>query len=180
MTIVENFDLLSDQEQKTFAKEIISKINTEQAFGPDLVFKLDETSIWADSTTGGINLRVTPEQPLFIKRKAYWQCYDEEVTNEFHWSDAEFQDTLDEAAEAYFRTLTTETDCYKIYLEVLDVERVGEYEIVEYTDVDKSDGGIGYYEYFGATGIDSRPFYEIEGTVGAKCNCLLNFYIEAV
>jgi hypothetical protein len=181
MDIIENFDLLTEQEQIDFAKELVDKINAKHVFGTDVEFILNERAIHADETTGGLNIGVSHKKPVFVEREATWQCAtpeDAEDMSSFSYFD--FKNSLFEDAADSFTTTEAEVDVYRVALELYDVDETGDYELLELIDLTQEDSGIGHYEYFGATGYDSNPYCEVEGKVGAECECSLSFYVEAI
>jgi hypothetical protein len=142
---------------------------------------LIENEIDADELTGGLDIGVRTEQPVVITRNATWQCGSAEEAKdvEYYW-DIDYENPTATDAEKAFSAELANIDGYKVILTVDDAEVVGDIEDIEILNTTDEDDGIGHYEYFGATGYDSRPFCVVEGILTMECECSLRLYIEAI
>lgn len=77
-------------------------------------------------------------------------------------------------------TLPTDIDNFEIIAVEFNGREDIDYDMsdVEVEDSSEEDSGIGWYEYWGAKGYDSHPYYEVYGTVGAIINAWFKFTIN--
>lgn len=176
MTVIENFAVLPEKEQREFAEALLKTINSEGIFTSDTDFKL--TSLEADEITGGLWIEVLNTTPIEVPRKATWTCGDEDDAHRVPGSDyIEYENSLDEDVAKAFNTRTATLEGYTISLEVSDsdaIDNVG----AEVDETEHKDDGIGEYEYWGHIEYDSRPYVEVTGNIITSCNCSLAFFIE--
>jgi len=175
MSVIENFNVLSETELEQFAVKLLEKINSESIFISDTKFELSfvETS----DLTGNLYIGVEYAKFIDVPRDASWQVGDEDEAYSPDLSYVDYYDTISEDAKKVFKTLSTVIDGYKVSVEIDDVYA----EDVVDIDVDTTsheDGGIGHYEYWGEFGYDSRPYVEVEGTITAACNIMFSFVVE--
>lgn len=174
MSVIENFALLSEQEQKDFAEALVKTLNTEKTFA-DFDFKVD--SVEADDMTGGLVIELSHDDPIDITRNATWTCGDSEEAEDTP-EDEEYENYLWEDAKQAFKTLNAELEGYTIELEISDADAEETVE-VDAEKVSHEDSGIGHYEYWGYVGYDSHPYCEVEGTITQACSIYFSIYVEA-
>lgn len=174
MSVIENFAALSAQEQREFANSLVKTINSEKTFA-DIMFKID--AVEADDLTGGLLIELSHEDAFELNRKATWTCGDADDAHQKP-EDADFDDSIWDDAKKAFKTLTTEIEGYTLSLEIADIDNE-EITEVEVEHISKEDAGIGHYEFWGETGYDSQPYFEIEGTLVQECSLSLGLFVEA-
>ena len=174
MSVIENFALLSEQEQRDFAEALVKTLNTEKTFA-DFDFKVD--SVEADDMTGGLTIELSHEDLIDITRNATWQCGDAEEAEDTP-DDAEFENYIWEDAKQAFKTFKADLEGYTIELEISDADKE-EIVDVDAEHVSHEDSGIGHYEYWGHVGYDSHPYCEVEGTITQACSIYFSIYVEA-
>ena len=174
MPIIENFSLLSEEEQRQFANTIVEKLNANKTFIDDLPFKID----WVDASdiSGVLYVGIAPEV-LCVARGATWECDNKDDTNPSS-SDIDYESYLITDVRAAFKTQSAVIDGYKISLDFIEWD---EQEMVDYEieSLDEDEYGIGSYEYFGFKGYDSHTYYIAEGTVYNDCEIYFRLVIEA-
>ncbi len=176
MSVIENFAALSEKEQREFAEALVKTINSEHTFIDNTTF--DIVDVEADDLTGGLNIEVSHEPLIEVRRKATWQAADEEdATSEDAAYVADYAEYGFKDAEKAFKTLSADIDGYTVYVEIDDVD---EEEIVEIEveHMSHEDDGIGQHEYWGNIGYDSRPYVEVEGTIVQACTCSMTLFVE--
>lgn len=176
MSVIENFAALSAQEQREFAVELLTKINSEHIFHDDVTFEL--VTIETDDLTGGLWIAVSHSGEIDVTRKASWEAADEDDAENDPGHEATYSQSIYDEAKKAFKTLSTVIDGYTVSLEIHDVDE-GDTVEVEVDHISHEDAGIGQYEYWGEIGYDSRPYVEVEGTIVKACDCTLAFSIEA-
>lgn len=175
MSVIENFAVLSAEEQNKFAEALLKTINSDGIFSAVTDFRI--TGIEANDITGGLAIEVSHTNPIEVSRNATWTCDSEDEAENDPGSNADFTNTIFEDAEKVFKTLSAVVDGYIVSLEISDVEEVDTIE-VEVDSISYEDAGIGDYEYFGFTGTDSQPYVEVDGTIVKDCECALTFFVE--
>ena len=97
-------------------------------------------------------------------------CAHDDDVNSYPSSDLYYNDDVYEEVKKVFKTFSAVIDGYNVELDINDID---DKEIVDFSvnKVTKEDSGIGRYEYWGDTGYDSHPYYEIEGTITNGCIC---------
>jgi hypothetical protein len=175
--VIENFAVLSAEEQINFAETLLEKLNSEKMFTDETNFVFEEVE--HNDVTGGLWIFASIANPISIKRKATWEADDEDGAYEDPGRNAEYEDSLIDAAKKSFKTLTAVIDGYNVSLQIDDVEEDESNEAeVEVVSTSHEDSGIGSYEHFGFVGYDSHPYVEVTGTVTVSCDCILTFYVE--
>jgi hypothetical protein len=175
MSVIENFVVLSEKEQREFAEALLKTINSESIFSSDTDFEL--VRIEADDITGGLMIEVSHTIPVEVSRQATWQASNEEDAADDPGYDADYENSITKDAEKSFKTLSTTIDGYIVSLEISDVDENDTTE-VKVDSISHEDDGIGHYEYWGFEGNDSRPYVEVEGTIVKECDCSLAFFVE--
>ncbi len=175
MNVIENFAELSFEEQKKFAEALVKTINSEKTFIDDTDFKI--SGIETDELTGGLIILLEHADLISVDRAATWTCADEDEVNSDPGYDADYTDSLFEAAKKAFKTLETVIEGYKVSLSVDDVDEEETVEVIV-DSYSHEDDGIGSYEYWGDRGYDSDPYVEVEGTIVKGCGCALSLYVE--
>ena len=179
MNIIENFDLLSEAEQKVFAENLVDTINSKKTFF-DTTLKIEE--VYADSITGDLCVVVYSTEAVNVPRKASWSGNDFddiESTDSVNWSDIEFENYSHEDVANMIKTTSAELDGYNVTVEVDEVDS-GSIVSLDVTEANEDDYGIGSYEYFGATGYDSQPYVEASGTVVESCTFYLTLTVSPI
>lgn len=175
MSIIENFAVLSKEEQREFATKLLDTINTESMFTADTKFEI--TNVEPDELSGGLLIEVSHANPIIVSRDATWSCADEDEAAGDPGYDADYANTIYEDTKKAFKTLSTVIDGYSVSLEISDVDETNTVS-VEVDSTSNEDDGIGDYEYFGFTGNDSRPYVEVTGAIIKECECALAFFVE--
>lgn len=176
MSVIENFAELSFEEQKKFAEALVKTINSESTFTDQVDFKV--TGVEADDMAGGLIIELEHENTIDVEREAIWTCRDRddaEVTPDV----PEFTDLLFDDAKKAFKTLATEFEGYSVTLSIDDVDKES-ITGVKAENITDEDAGIGHYEFWGETGYDSDPYFEVEGTITQACTIYCSLYVEAV
>lgn len=162
--MVENFSLLSPEEQKQFAADLIAKLNAAGTLSNE-AFEI--FAVESDELDGSLSIGISTDTT--IKRDATWQCEDHEdaysITDNYSFLESDAAD-----AKQLFKTTATEFEGY--LLEIVGLE-IDDYEVEDVSEVDSAseeDAGIGSYEVFGEVGYDSRPYCEVEGALAVSCS----------
>lgn len=175
MEMIENFAVLSAEEQLEFAEDLVATINSESTFTNETNFKV--LSVEADDTTGDLMIEIDHEDFISVPRAATWTCiYEDDVYSDPGY-DADYGESIYDEAKQAFKTLSAEIEGYQVELDIADVD---EEETVE-VDVDyysHEDAGIGSYEFWGHTGYDSRPYIEVNGTITKACSLALALFVS--
>ena len=173
--MVENFVVLSVDEQIKFAKDLIKKINTEQVFTDETKFEFQDV----EPNGNSLCISVSTVNPITVSREATWTAGTEEGATEDPGNDAEYENGLVADTKKSFKTLNCEVAGYRITLQVDDVEEDETVEAeIEICGLSHEDAGIGPYEYWGFKGYDSQPYVEAEGVITRRCDCNLTLIIE--
>lgn len=175
MEMIENFAVLSAEEQLEFAEDLVATINSESTFTNETNFKV--LSVEADDTTGDLMIEIDHEDFISVLRAATWTCSDEDEVYSDPGYDADYGESIYDEAKQAFKTLSAEIEGYQVELDIADVD---EEETVE-VDVDyysHEDAGIGSYEFWGHTGYDSRPYIEVNGTITKACSLALALFVS--
>jgi hypothetical protein len=177
MTVIENFAVLPEKEQREFAEALLKTINSEGIFTSDTDFEL--TDFEADEITGGLWIAVINTTPIEVPRKATWTCNDEEDIYSVPNSDfIEYENRLNEDVAKAFNTLTATLEGYTISLEeVADSDEIKKVD-VEIDKFSHEDSGIGAFDFGGHIEYDSQPYIEVTGNIITSCDCSLAFFVE--
>jgi hypothetical protein len=97
-----------------------------------------------------------------VVRSAQWTAGDYDSLSSAE--DIEYYEYYTKDVLKSLKTTTAEIDGYKVTIEVEDGDEDDVVD-VEVTDYSAEDSGIGSYEYFGARGYDSHPYYEVYGDI---------------
>ena len=164
MSVIENFNLLSEQEQQQFAEQLVAKINAENIFLPENVLKVLE--VGADELTGNLWISLDHEDSIVAARPAGWTVWSEDDTHHPEEEDIEFYNDIKTDVQAEFKTMSAVIDGYKVTvdIDVLDWDR----DDIEVDSVDEQDDGF-EYEYWGMSGYKDESSWECEGTVYYAC-----------
>ena len=174
MSIIENFAVLSEKELSEFAATLVEKINSESIFSTEIKFKVADLE--ANNLTGELAIDVSPDEPISVPRKAYWQAESED-TAASDTSDAEYVDLIANEAKKVFKTTSAVIDGYKVTLGIYDADATDTLEVIV-DDISHEDSGIGSYEYWGDRGYDSHPYVEVRGTLVEACYLGIVLYVE--
>ena len=173
MNVIENFSLLSKQEQRAFAEALIKTINSERTFIDGHPFEIYEGNggIYADEVTGDLTIDISHQGLIEVDRVATWQDDSPELY------DLEFYNTVEDDAKKVFKTLEAIIDGYKVTLDIADTDSK---EITNYKVDSKTSGdsGIGSYEYWGTQGYDSHPYTESAGVVTINYDLAIYLTVE--
>ena len=175
MSVIENFAVLSPEEQIEFATALVKTINSESTFISNNPFEI--TGVEADDITGGLTIDITHANPIEVRRDASWTCESKEDAEDDPGFEADYEDFVFEDAKKAFKTLSTEIDGYTVTLEVVDADDTDTVAVEVYS-TSNEDSGIGSYEYWGDSGYDSHPYVEVSGTIVKACECVLALNVE--
>lgn len=169
MQQIKDFNKATDAEIQELAKDLITKINTDNILYNGSNFKIDNVEV--DELKGMLYIDISipdDEEGIGVYRDAQWQALD--TSDMYHPEDIDYGNTLEKDLLASFNTTSTNIDGYDVSLSVndADVEDIIDVEVDSYSE---EDSGIGSYEYWGATGYDSHPYLEVEGTIIQACSC---------
>ena len=168
MTVIEDFNLLSEEEQIKFAEDLVAKINAEHLFTSEVNWVLND--VWANEQDGNLEISLIDEEGLDLELEATWQCGDEDEAERDPGHDVADIESAFSAATYYFKDTTPVTvDGYTLTLEVTDAE-AGDTVEVYADEVSEEDDGIGWYDHFGYQGYDSRPYIEVSGRIVKNCS----------
>jgi hypothetical protein len=175
MPVIENFAVLSEQEQQEFATSLLKTINSGHIFSQDI--ELTATDVYADDISGDLVIGVSHGDPIEVPREATWQCEESKYEDEDYSEDdpgysATYDRTIYEDVASMFKTLAAEVGDYFVELEVNDADAVDTVNI-HAEHVSHEDSGVGSYEYGDIRGYDSHPYVEVEGTITQACECQL-------
>lgn len=176
MSVIENFSMLSEAELKAFAEALVKTINSEGIFTSETAFKIYE--IDADETTGNLYIGLETEENVLVEREATWTCGDEDEIHSDPGYEADFADTCYDDAKKAFKTMKAELEGYDLDLSIDDMDEVDTDEVIV-DNYHEDDAGIGHYEYWGHTGYDSQPYFEVEGTIVKACSIALTLTVSA-
>lgn len=176
MSVIENFAVLSEQEQRKFAEALVKTINSEHTFIDNTTFEI--VNVEADDISGGLMIEVSHEPLIEVKREATWYCDSEEQAEADPGYDADYHEVLTTDAAKAFKVRSAELDGYAVTLHIEEAE-AEEFIEAEVDELTHEDAGIGDYEYWGFAGNDSQPYVAVEGTIVQACSCNLAFFVEA-
>ena len=175
--LIENFAELSAQELKEFADGLISKVNADHLFAPDIELRLCDDSqdnIVPDEMTGDLDIYVEPTEEVIIGREAYWSCGMDDDYEYGTPEDPDYSYGILEDIKKAFPTKTVSIDGYSVTIEAYDYADWDTGEVGKIISATEDDDGIGSYEYWGEIGYDSRPFMAIEGVI----DCPTSIYVS--
>lgn len=175
MSVIENFAVVSFEEQKAFAEALVKTINSESTFTNEVNFKV--TGVEADEMTGGLIIELEHEDTIEVEREATWTCAKSAEADRTP-EDPDFTDSIFRDAEKAFKTLAVELEGYSVTLSIDDVDEEETVEVEVSSAID-DDSGMGSYEFWGERGYDSRPYCEAEGTIVKACTIYCSLYVEA-
>ena len=175
MSVIENFAVLSQQEQQDFATSLLKTINSEHTFSQDIEFTV--TNVYADDVSGDLIIGISHGEPIEVPREATWQCEESKYEDEDYYEDdpgydVTYDNTIYEDVASMFKTRSAEVGDYFVELEVNDADALDNVSI-HAEHVSHEDSGIGFYEYGDIQGYDSHPYVEVEGTITQACECQL-------
>lgn len=173
--MIDNFSILSPEEQMKFAQELLAKVNAAQTFLHGDEMKLDELE--ANELDGSLDIFFSVED-FEVGREAEWQVGNEDEAYQTpRYSDVEFTGRAADEVKAEFKTTRAEFEGYQLEITNLQIDDqdITNSEVASTSD---EDAGIGHYEYWGAEGYDSRPYVQVEGTV--YCNCSISGCLNVV
>ena len=175
--MVENFTMLSVEEQIEFAKTLLETINSEKVFSDETNFEFQDVE--PDDITGGLQITASITNPISVRRRAAWSAGTEEGAEEDPGNNAEYENLLRDDVKKSFKTLVNTVGGYSVSLQIDDIEEDETTDAeVEISHLSHEDSGIGSYEYWGFKGYDSHPYVEVEGIITRLCDCNLTFYVE--
>jgi hypothetical protein len=181
MSIVENFNELSETALLAFAEDLINKLNASDAFKTEITLQTYE--LQTSELTGDLTIFAIPEgdERVEVAVPAEWSCSTEDdlddIPDEYNLDTFDLNSSAEEAAKELFKESSVVIDGYKIDLIVNEVEREKIVDTIVENHYD-DDSGIGSYEYFGATGYDSHPFVAIEGKLVYECRLLIELTVS--
>ena len=180
MTRIENFAALSTEQQANFAKDLLSYINKEGIFSSETIFNFIKAEV--NDLSGELEIEASHTEPVSVARNATWTCSDiDDVEFDINDSDIEYEqsltDDLNKALKTFFKTFSTIIEGYEVTVQVHDWDELDEERDIEAKHITHEDSGIGSYDYFGFSGVDSNPYIEAEGVITTKCDCALVFFV---
>lgn len=162
--MIENFSLLSPEEQKQFATDLIAKLNAAGTLS-DETFKI--FAVESDELDGTLMIGITADAT--IKRGASWQCENRDevrdVTDTYNFLEPSAAD-----AKQLFKTTATEFEGYLLEVAALEIDDYKIEDVSEVYSISEEDAGIGSYEYWGEVGYDSQPYCEVRGALDIRCS----------
>lgn len=176
MELIDNFSLLTKEEQMQFAVELLKKINETGVFSDTI--KLDQIS--PDYGTEANDMDGSLTIYLDLDRLDYSREF---VTDDIDqiYGDYEYIQDSEEAAAQVFKTTKTVLDGYDLELRVEDLpNEEREDEEIESTKTYHEDDGIGWHEFWGDVAYDSRPSERTaaQGTIPCHSDALLSIRVE--
>ncbi len=173
MSVITNFNTLSENELQQFAKTLVHKINKDFIFSSDVTFKIE--SVEADELSGDLMINVINEDTVEVPRKANWQCVaKEDISNPER---PECHNDIYRDTKKVFKSLEANIDGYKVTITIEEVDE-GELTDVIVDNYEYVEDGIGEYEYWGHVGYDSCTYIEVVGTIVQSCNCYFSLLVE--
>ena len=137
MAVIEDFNLLSEEEQIKFAEDLVAKINAEHLFTSEVDWTLND--VWANEQDGNLEISLIDEEGLDLELEATWQCGDEDEAERDPGHDADIESAFS-AATYYFKdTAPVTVDGYTLTLEVTDAEAGDTVEVFA-DEVSEEDG----------------------------------------
>lgn len=176
MELIDNFSLLTKEEQMQFAVELLKKINETGVFSDTI--KLDQIS--PDYGTEANDMDGSLTIYLDLDRLDYSREFVTDDIDQDSWEYEYIQDS-EEAATQVFKTTKAVLDGYDLELQVLDVAN----EEREDTEIESSrayqeDDGIGWHEFWGDVAYDSRSSERTaaRGNILCYSDALLSIKVE--
>lgn len=178
MELIDNFSLLSKEEQRQFAEKFLQLINESKAFSNEAMFtEIDSTyRVEANEMDGSLDIFV------YLENIDYWRSFETEDLESASW-EWNYSPSSEQAVAREFKTLEASIEGYKVELIVDDVpneEQKGDGITIEDHQEHSEDVGIGSYEFWGEVGYDSR-IHEWEsgsGTVACHSDALIHFNVS--
>lgn len=176
MELIDNFSLLTQEEQMQFAVELLKKINETGVFSDTI--KLDQIDsdygVEANDMDGSLMIYLT------LDRIDYTREFATDDLDQDPW-EYDYTQNSEKDAEQVFKTTKAVLDGYDLELQVDDIPN----EVREDTEIESSrtyqeDDGIGWHEFWGDVSYDSRPYErtEAQGTVACHGDALLSIRVE--
>ena len=170
---IEDFEDSTEAEQKMFVNSLVSKINTEHLFTSEVDFIVDD--YWTEDCSKKLVVTLSHGGAVEVTREASWQCGTSDHINDMPEDIEYYKSSITDVASV-FKTGPFVVDNYKVTLAVDDVDTEEACD-VEATNYSNEDDGIGFFEFWGHKGYDSRPYIQVEGNVACKCTCLLTLTV---
>lgn len=175
MNVIENFAALSEKEQREFAEALVKTINSESSFTADTDFEIESVEVYEHD--GSLLINANTAGSMEVRRAATWTCKTSEDAEDDPGYGADYEESIYKDVKNAFKTTSVEIDGYTVTVDIADVDEE-ETAAVEVQTVTEEDSGIGSYDYFGFTGIDSHPYVAVEGTIVKECKVYLGFFVE--
>lgn len=161
--MIENFSLLSPEEQKQFAADLIAKLNAAGTLSNETFNIFD---IESDALDGSLYIGINADTT--IERAATWQCGDREDASSVN-DTYEFLELNAVDAKQLFKTTATEFEGYLLEVVGLEIDDYKIEDVSKVYSISNEDAGIGSYEFWGEIGYDSQPYCEVEGALAVNC-----------
>lgn len=176
MELIDNFSLLTKEEQMQFAVELLKKINETGVFSDTI--KLDQINpdyeAEANDMDGSLTIYID------LDRLDYSREFATDDVDQDPWEYEYIQDA-EEAAAQVFKTTKAVLDGYDLELRIEDIPN----EEREDTEIESSrsyheDDGIGWHEFWGDVAYDSRPSERTaaRGNILCYSDALLSIRVE--
>ena len=177
MSVIENFNELSEEELAQFAADLVKKLNNESIFTSEAKLVLNEVE--ADRLTGDLIIGVysADEDSITVEREASWQAYDEDSLSTVE--DADFANRIEQDAMQALKTQSVEINGYRVSIFDISADVYEELD-VDVQDYTAEDSGIGSYDYWGFEGYDSHPYYEVSGVISYACGVGFGLTVEPI
>lgn len=172
--MIQSFAKMSFDARLHFAEEMIKKINSESIFLNGTKFKIDQIEL--DDYSDDLIILTTSVDPVKLSRGVFWQVPNEDYLY-YKPKSMDYIDTEYEAVSELLKTKTAVVDGYTVTAEIDDVE-AGKNIEVQVDSYYHDDNGIGYYDFWGEPGYDSRPFIVVEGTATEEREVAISFYVS--
>lgn len=176
MELIDNFSLLTKEEQMQFAVELLNKVNETGIFSDTI--KLDQIDpdygAEANDMDGSLTIYID------LDRLDYSREFATDDVDQDTWEYEYIQDA-EEAALKTFKTTKAVLDGYDLELRIEDMPN----EEQEGTEIESSrshheDDGIGWHEFWGDVSYDSRPYERTSARGNILCysDALLSIRVE--
>ena len=119
--MIENFAVLSKQEQQYFVDALLKTVNSEGTFSSDVKFELynGPDNISSDDITGCLIISLA-NVTVDVPRTATWQADSEDVAGEDpdnYLNDIDYSNSAEDDIKSVFKTTTAVIDQYKVSLQ---------------------------------------------------------------
>ena len=156
----EKFKMLSADDQVSFAKELVEKINSEQLFSEETDFEVQAVNL--DSSTDCLCIHAATVKPIKVYREATWWVDTKEDVKKDPGDEVEYESCLVTDVQKSFKTSSCTVNDFGVLLQVDTTEED------KSTEVSLEVCGLNQ---------DGDDFV-VDGVIARDCCCTTTFFIK--